>query len=482
MDYLLFKHQIEAINFAIARDGIAALFHGMGLGKTRTALEIFARLKEKDPGLKLFVICPLSLIEAAWGEDIQKFTMFKYWNCNKQIPTCSNTQPHWLSVDKLNQYDIFIINYEGFISRKFDDRFLSLLRHFTFMAVVDESSRIKNHSSITSKKLLQFRNFFKYRVIMSGTPAPNTELEYWPQITFLRDGILPAKFSNFRNTYFHLERGNQIIINRGQIVTRCQWRETLSQGWKVAITDKNRVRLMDTLRPACHYVDRNEALDLPPMIDEKRVVNMKPKQATLYRQMRDEYIIEIRSELVAAEAALKKMMKLRQITSGFIINDAEENLEIGENPKFDELMDVLEEAGNQQVIIWCQFKHEIRKIFAALGENAVALYSETKDRDQTIQSFKDGKVQYLIAHPRSAAHGLTFTNCHLMIYYSLDYSSEAYEQAKCRTNRPGQIYTCTNIHLLCKDSVDEEILAVLQGKHDKSEMLNKLLRNERVTA
>ncbi|MBI5643242.1 MAG: hypothetical protein HY954_07180 [Deltaproteobacteria bacterium] len=74
----LYNHQREAIPFAIKNDGNCALFHDPGLGKTRTCLEVFTHYRLTEPGLRLFVVCPLSLVNSAWGEDIRRFTDFTY--------------------------------------------------------------------------------------------------------------------------------------------------------------------------------------------------------------------------------------------------------------------------------------------------------------------------------------------------------------------------------------------------------------------
>jgi superfamily II DNA or RNA helicase len=74
----LYKHQSEAVDFALKNNGKCALFHDPGLGKTRTCLEIFSRYKAVNPNLRLLVVCPLSLVNSAWGEDIKRFTDFTY--------------------------------------------------------------------------------------------------------------------------------------------------------------------------------------------------------------------------------------------------------------------------------------------------------------------------------------------------------------------------------------------------------------------
>jgi SNF2 family DNA or RNA helicase len=459
-----FKHQQEAADFILSHDGSGAIFHEIGLGKTRTALEIFRASKVKDPTLKLFVCCPLSLIEAAWGEDIRKFTTFKYRNLHDQ--------------DILDAgEDIFIINYESMISNSTFPQVLKLIQRWNFMIVLDESSKLKNHKAKITKTLLAIRHLFKYRIVMSGTPAPNSELEYWAQMNFVKSGIFNEKFYPFRNYYFHLERtksgGPEYF--QGQIITKDMARQMFSQGWHYAITGKKREELMQRILPHCHHAKKIDCLDLPEQLDEKRLVTLPAKLQHYYDEMKREYIIEIKGNFVTAQVALAKIMKLRQITSGFAIDEDSQALDLGSNPKLKELEDILEEAGNQQVIIWCQFHHEINVIKEMLGDKAVTLYGETKEKIEPIDLFKHGKAQYLIAHPRSAGHGLTFVNCSLEVFFSLDYSWEAYEQARGRIHRAGQVNKCTYMHLIARNSIDEEILDVLQHKKEATEILFKMV-------
>ena len=172
--------------------------------------------------------------------------------------------------------------------------------------------------------------------------------------------------------------------------------------------------------------------------------------------IRDQLAAEINGEMVTAEVALKKIMKLRQITSGFVyseesmpiwFNEIEEafgdvKYKRSTSSKLKELARVFEELGSRQAIIWCQFHSEIKAIEYLVSKKAkktvVTLYSGTDDKDESIRRFKSGEAQYLIAHPKSAAHGLTFVNCTTSIFYSLSYSSEEHIQARDRVHRIGQ--------------------------------------------
>lgn len=464
----LYRHQKEAIEFAIRNRGCCAFFHDPGLGKTRTGLEVFRYYREKHPGLHLLVVCPLSLVNAAWGEDIRKFTDLTYSPFkdlkNGELP------------------DIVIINYEGLISKKNLPLIESLIWKHPFMCILDESSRLKNNKSVTTKTLLGLTEYFKYRIIASGTPMPNSELELWGQMNFVQPELLHKSFYAFRNTYFHLQRGG-VIRQGSRYMSRDELREIFSEGWKYTISDENREILMSEIKPFTDWVKKEEALDLPEKIDEVREVTLSAQERKAYKEMESTLITEIDGVEVTAQIVLTKLMKLRQVTSGFLYSPTGSVLQIGGSSKLKELEEVLEELGSQPVIIWVQFHYEVNAIYGLLSEkygpNQIAtLYSETQNKDTSIKKFQNGEVRYLIAHPKSAAHGLTFVNCSAMVFFSLDYSFEAHAQARDRIHRIGQSSSCLYVYLIAKNSIDEELLKVLQRKQSLQDVVYGIVRNK----
>jgi SNF2 family DNA or RNA helicase len=155
-------------------------------------------------------------------------------------------------------------------------------------------------------------------------------------------------------------------------------------------------------------------------------------------------------------------------------------VEIGSSPKITELLNIIEEIGDQPLIIWANFRWEIQKITQVLQDNygfgcVETLYSETEDRDQAINNFKNGNSRFLVAHPRSASYGLTFVNCSVQVFFSLSYSFEDWDQCKGRTHRIGQAKTCVYIHLIARKTIDENILQVVQGKKETQDLITEFL-------
>lgn len=454
----LYAHQQQAIDFILSKNGSGALFMDMGLGKTLVALEVYRRLKAKDPNIKLIAIMPLSILEAAWGEDLRKFTSFTYYNAHDKL------MPETL------KEDILLINYESIILKR-NIGIANLMRGN--MVVLDESSRCKNATSKTTKTLIALRNLPKYRIVMSGSPAPNTPMEYYAQMEFVHPGVLHKSFYGFRNSYFHLQRGRQIM--NGSFVTRQAIYDAMRTGFKYEITQQNLAKLMGKINPYIFRAKKEDCLTLPDQVDEVRKVNLTPLQLKHYLEMKRHLITEIKGQAVIAQVALAKIMKLQEIVSGFCFDSSGKILEIqdGDN-KYKELLTTLEEIGNNQVIVWCRFRYEIQKLLTLLP-NSCSLYSETKDREDSIRGFKEGRYKYLIANTHSGGHGLTLTNCSYMVYFSIDYSWEGMVQSRNRNHRIGQKEKCTYIYLIGRNTIEEDILEVVNKKGEANELIDRFL-------
>ena len=156
-----------------------------------------------------------------------------------------------------------------------------------------------------------------------------------------------------------------------------------------------------------------------------------------------------------------KLMKLREITSGFIINK-DKSITDFENNKEEALKDVIAEIGNQPIIVWCQFTHEINILAKKFG--GVGLTSSTKNRDEIIRKFKNNEIKLLFTHPKLIGKGLTFANCTYNVYYSLSFSYEEFKQSQDRIHRIGQNNKCTYIILQANNTIEVKIYDCVQRK------------------
>jgi SNF2 family DNA or RNA helicase len=449
----LYPHQTATVERALRRGGSLAILHEPGLGKTRTCLEIYTRLKASTPTLKMLVVCPLSLVEAVWKTETETYTPYRWTNVKKLSP----------------EADIWVVNFESAIRPNIQRRLAPLWQQ-PLLLVVDESSRLKDARSLTTKTLLAIAEHCRYRLICSGTPAPNGLWELWAQLRVVDPNVFHKSFFAWRREYFHLARYGKTLAESPP--GRYAMQQLFQHGWQWDISAANRDRLLARCAPICSWVRKADALHLPERIVTIRHVTLSPEETTAYEAMRKHLVVEFAQETVTAEIALTKLLRLRQLSSGFLYGETQRHQTGGSRLKV--LLETLEELGEQPVIIWCHFHEEIEQLAAALGEKAVTLYAKTADRAESLRRF-GRDAQYLIAHPRSAGHGLTLTQASTCVWYSLDWSLEAYTQANDRIHRIGQTRSCLYVHLIAKGRIDEDIWDVLQQKRTLQEAIDRVL-------
>lgn len=420
MSDFLYEHQKESVNKALNEEGYG-LFLDTGCGKTLCGLEIAKHLG------KTLVLCPLSIIETAWIDDCHKFyPELKIVNC------WGNSKEERLSA--LNSIaDIYVMNYETFKILK------NNIRGMDFQCmIVDESSVMKNMKSQITTDILSCVDYIPRRYVLSGCPTPNHNSEIFPQIKFCNSDIFGNNYLGFQATYFHQDLQNPHI-------------------WYQTQDDKD--RFYKRLSDVSVFVNKEDCIDLPEKLFLVKEFDLGKDQRRYYNDI----VHDIRQHINewSKFEFTAKLMKLREVVSGFVIQK-DGGITDFDTAKDKLLEDTLSEIGNNQVIIWCQFIHEIERL--AQKYDGVALTSKTKDRDNIIRQFKDGDIKLLFAHPKLLGKGVTFTNCTYNIYYSLSFSYEEFKQSQDRIHRIGQQNKCTYIILQGKDTIDCIIYNCLQRK------------------
>jgi SNF2 family DNA or RNA helicase len=404
----------------------------------------------------MLVICPLSIIENAWGGDIARFTDFTWCNLRRGY----------------EEANIYVTNYESILGDKFP-KMLSKIK--PDMIVLDESVRIKDSKAQITKTILKHGHFAKHRIVLSGCPAPNDMTEYWAQMMFVDKRIFSTSFYAFRNMYFHLQRGNQ-IMPATTFMTREQYANIFGKGFKYAITAQSKEKLIRQMQPWAIWIKKEDCLKLPEEIDVIRSVTLSQDERKAYKEMKKHLVTVIQQEAIGATNALSKIVKLREITSGFIINFEGKQTAFG-NSKLNELGKVLEELGEKQAIIWVNFQHEVDRILSVVGiDKAAQVHGRIADKGKEIADFTSKTKQYLIANPASASEGLNLQQCDTQIFFSLSYSYSDYYQCRGRTHRSGQKNNCIYIHLVADDTIDEDILKVIRNKEEATELVHRFLK------
>lgn len=458
----LMKHQQLGREIAATNDRFG-FFYDTRTGKTPMSLQIIVDDIEKNPTHKWLVLCPLILIENAWLEDSAKF-----------FPDLKVVNLHDVSKNaRLKKFtaegNLYLHNIESFIM--YEDMIRKLNIHG---CLVDESSTMKSHKSLFAKAAVGYAQTCKRWYLLSGTPAPNGEWEYYRQLQSIDYYSVHDSYTKFKLYFF-----NNVSYN--------------PQFEKLQTKPERRQELLDLLRKYSLYVDKEEVLTTPGRDFIQVELALPDELRKNYVTLREELYMELNeSTLITAPSAATKLNKLNQVTSGFIIDTKamKRNAAIKANGldeplaqesyfmsdyRFVELDKLLSNIGDKQAIIWCNYRKEFEVIKERLGDKCACVYGAVSlaDKNINIRSFKEGKVQYLVANPASADKGLTLTNAHFAIYFSLGYSYELYKQSIERIygDVMKQKHRCTYYILIAKGTVDRAIYTAVQNKGDISKLV-----------
>lgn len=436
------------------------LFADCGLGKTYMVL---ASCQEQfrrgllTPG-KVLICVKLATLETGWLADCEKFTWMKAQSLWAK-PSAKRRQK---LIEMLNTpADIYIINHEGVrvLEKELAEKNFEKV-------VVDESTILKGYHGDDhrlqggkfGKALMNVAKNAKYRVVMSGTPAPNGPEDLWGQFRFLdpTGTILERTIHDFRRTYM-----DEVYFGRPGPNTPKKW--VMKRESEDLIKEKigkmaYRVRLRDHIR------------DMPELTLIHRKCQKTAEIDHHYKQMRDELMTTINATDIVASMKLATLGKLRQITGGFIIDHEEQPHPLSDLPKLDLMDDLLNEeiAREDKVVIYAQYRWEIETLAERYKDHgAVTVYGDnpaTKNLKNIKAFINDPSVRLCILHPQSAAHGITFVCAHYMIFYSINYSAEYNYQCIARIERAGQKHPMFVYYLLMEDTIDEDIYKVIVNK------------------
>ena len=419
----------------------------MGTGKTITTIAVAGTLYNEGRIKRLLVVAPKSIVNV-WEQEFDKFAAFPYTlvvldgDGNKK----SDTIRHMGSVG----LSVIVVNYESCWRLETD-----IGRWKPDMIVCDESSKIKNPQAKCSKALHRLGKSSGYNLILTGTPITNSPLDFFSQYKFLDEDIFGGSFYGFRGKYAILG-GYQ----NHQIVGYKKLAELVEKAHSVAY----RIRI-------------DEAVELPEFIDEIRPVVLEKKAQQLYDGIDQDSFAELMSGEVTARNVLTRLLRLSQCTGGFIRDDNNGIVQEVSRAKLEALEDIVDgclEEG-KKVVVFARFVPEIDSIAKMLEKKNIGyslIKGDVTDRAEQVQQFQtDPNTKVFIGQLQTTGMGLTLTAGTVVVYYSLDFSYANYEQSRARVRRIGQTKRGVYIHLVCKDTIDEKVMAALKQKADVSKLL-----------
>jgi SNF2 family DNA or RNA helicase len=461
----LWEHQKIGIELGKKNPDCALLFE-MGTGKTRTALEILrARMNENKKILRTLIVGP-SAVVYNWRDEIKKYTGIPL---EKVFVLQGSIAERLQMVKVLPKDSIFITNYEAFANSKFVDAFLFFPPEFL---ILDESHRVKGPSAIRTKALFKLSDKMgnlsvKYRMLLTGTPVLNNEMDLFAQYRILDGGKrLGKNFFEFRARYF--EDKNKFMPKHSHFPK-----------WVTKQTSKDVLKKL--ISEISMHAAKDECLDLPPLVRSTVSIDMGAEQKKAYNDMKNEFLAVCKSGVAVATLAITKALRMQQILSGFLKLEDGTIHRFNTNPRAAALEELLEDiTPKNKVIVWSIFHedHEVvRNICKKLKIGYAELTGEVKDKQSQINLFQnDDSVRVMVASQAAGGTGVNLTAANYMVYYSRGYSLEHDMQSEARAYRGGseRHTSITRIDLVNEGTLDVAVLKALQGKKDLSQDILQL--------
>ncbi|MBQ2460799.1 MAG: polysaccharide biosynthesis C-terminal domain-containing protein, partial [Clostridia bacterium] len=233
----------------------------------------------------------------------------------------------------------------------------------------------------------------------------------------------------------------------------------------IFLRDRSIVRL----RP--YFIARRakDYLHMPECLTVTHNVEMDPEERKLYDSMKEDLLVDFDGDTLTADNAAALSNKLLQMANGAVYNSDKEVKPLHEK-KLEALFDLIEQANGQSVLVCYWYKHDHQRIQEYLTAKGVP----TRDlkSDQDIADWNAGKIPVALISPASAGHGLNIQKGgHILIWFSLIWSLEMYQQCNARLWRQGQNEVVTIHHIVMKDTVDENVLSALKRKDTTQQSL-----------
>lgn len=432
MQYKPHEYQKYATDFIIAHP-VSAILLEMGLGKSVITLTAIKKLMlDSFEVSRTLVIAPFRVASTTWPEEIRKWEHLKHLTYSvvtggeKKRLQALRTPAH-----------IYIINRENvdWLVTKSGVPF-----HFD-MVVIDELSGFKSYQAKRSKALLKVRPKVKRVVGLTGTPSSNGLMDLWAEFRILDLGERLGRYiTQYRNTYFLPDKRNQQMV----------FSYKPKAGAEEAIYKK--IGDITIAMKATDY------LPMPDRIINKINVSLSATEQKRYDTLKREMAVSVKGKEIDAVNAAALSNKLLQMASGAVYDEEKRMIPVHDR-KLDALEEVIEGANGKPVLVAYWYKHDLERIKKRFTVQEI----KTKE---DIADWNERKIPVAVIHPAAAGHGLNLQSggCTL-VWFSLTWSLELYEQTNARLYRQGQKETVVIHHLLIQGTIDEDVMNALAHKN-----------------
>lgn len=440
------KHQIVGWHYVNPQPA-SMLAWGMGSGKSKVVVDAV----QNWPYPRTVILCPVAVM-AVWRREFHRWGaadndvgvhVLDKGTCDKKAGEALDLASRYKAAGRRL---VLVVNYESAWRGKLA---AALMQIAPQVVVADEIHRIKAPGGSASRWVGRFGLRAVRRLGLTGTPMPHSPLDVYAQFRFLDNRIFGTSFTRFRNEF---------AICDPQYPSR-------------VLKFVNMERFHERLHSISYLVKTTDVLDLPPISHSDVIVEMPARARNLYRRLEEEAIAEVGDGVVMTPHILQKLIRLGQITSGFLPTEVngEESVEVLGEWKEKALQDIIEDA-NEPVSVFCRWHRDldaVHRVCARVGLRCGELSGRRNDLTEHAMFPPDKDV--MAVQIQSGGVGIDLTRSALAVYFSANYSTGDYDQSVARLHRLGQDRHTRIVHLVCPETVDESIYSAISGKREISE-------------
>ena len=439
----LFDHQVQTALFL--RDNPRTFVTSdPGTGKTVSVLTAYDTLRKQGKVNRMLVVAPLSILQPAWGDDIEKF----YPHLSYGLSVAGKRDKAF--ADDMNQ--IVMINHDGV---KWITENIHVMHGFD-MICVDEFTAYKNKSTQRSKAMRKLCDMVDRVVLLSGTPHTNTVCDIWHPSLMLDKNLLGDNFFRFR-------------------CIMCTPKQTGPQANMVQWIDKDDAeeKVAALLHDVTIRFKLEDCIDMPEHVVTKRFVELPAQVMSQYQQLQEESVLFAEEGIVNAVHAGARAKKLLQVCTGAVYDNSGEVVKVHQQ-RYELVMELVHQR--ECSVVAFNWRHE-REALEKLAQKMKIRYAvidgtvSQKKRTEIVEDFQKGMYQVVFCHPQSAGHGLTLTRATTTIWCSPTYNAEHYQQFNRRIYRAGQTKRTETICICASGTKEEDVYEKLATKLESMEEL-----------
>lgn len=453
MEIIPYPHQIEGEKI-LAEKSAWALFWDMGTGKTRTVVRDLLNRKRRGERISGGLVVCLNRVKSQWEKQVPQHS-----DGELTVLVPRGTIAQRIKQIEEGQHDVYVLNYEALPHMQ---EYLKRKKGGWPFLILDESTAIANYGALRTKISLALSGISKVRRIMTGLPNPNdAAIQLYTQLTFLDPMIFGGNYYRFKDRYC--------------ILGGFEKREIIGY--------RNLDELTEKVKSISTYVPE-DVLGLPPKVFYDEDVELTGETLHHYEAMREDLQTwwtdhHGEKKLSVATMAITQILRLAQIAGG-TVQSGGDVIFIKDTPKLKTLDDLLEQATQKggKAVVFAIYKEEIRQIVARYPQlSPRAIFGDVPEKVST-QSWQDFQTpgdpgQLMVCQSHSGGIGIDLYAARTAIFYTRDFSLEAYRQPIKRLHRIGQKGTVKIHHLISKipnkkgrrrTSIDETISMALARK------------------